>query len=775
MKRAVARHAIADLCTHHAAAGILRKKSLPPMFTQTSLIAILALGMSATSYGANAKSAVVAAGFASGDQIVVNARKRAERVQDVPISITAFSGETLEEKGVVRFKDALNYIPNVSISDGSGANSASNIVIRGITSNTRNAGFESGVSVYVDGFFTGRAATFNQNLVGIQSLEVLRGPQGTLFGKNTIAGAINITTRKPDTEVFSARARIEAGNQEYFHGDVSVNIPLVKDRSALLLSGFGTTRDGYVENLFNGDKFRDDEIYGARAQLRLSPTDEFTADLSLFFTKEDHAQNFPEVLDGTAAPKDAIGGGLIILENRAPGPNTVEVDFSPFEKIESKGAVINLEWQPSFGGTVTSISGWSRTNVNIANDNDNSEIDSIIANFLTDTNHYSQELRYASENQTLVDYVAGVYLFGQEAEQSIFGIFGSDLFIPPLANTFVNPNAKVDTFSVALFGDAQIHLNDRLDLLVGLRYTHEEKDLAFSQVSTLPVFPEFALFEDSFSDDAFSPTGGLAYIVNDSVNLYAKVSRGYKSGGWNADILPGSADPEFDPSLNPASIRFSPEFVTNYETGAKFTAADGRFNGNLAVFFMDYKDLQVSQFLGLAGGTVISNAGQAEIIGVEFDFEANLLDNFTLAGSIGYNDAEFVSFESCGPAEDCTGNKLQSAPSWSASVGAVYEHELGGWGAATLRADYSYRSSFYFTPQNLDRLQSGEQNSLDASLTFRPDEERWSIGLWGKNLTDETYIIGGQDDPLINQFGAERSLVGYNRPRSWGGRVTVSY
>lgn len=690
------------------------------------------------------------------EEILVTARRRTESLQDTPISATVMGEMDLARKGLSTVKDITTSVPNVSLSDFAGSNGNVDLVIRGISTNARNVGFESGVSVYVDGVYTGRPLSFNQELVGIQQIEVLRGPQGTVFGKNSTSGALNITTIQPHRDGFDFRATVEYGEYDHVYGNFQANMPM-GDSTAFRLTAFRKKREGLVDNLLNGDEYNDEDGYGARFQGKFWLTDRLDITVSADYLEDDRAQSFPEVLS----------------DPTAPGVRTIVNDFVPFEDRQIEGASVTINYELSSGHVLTSITSYRYNEIRAANDNDNTALDLLAVDFYDDQSVFTQELRMASQGGETLDYVVGLYYLDQQAEAEHIGIFGADFSNLILgAGPVVRPVtsvAEVETQSYAFFADAQYHLTESLTLNLGFRFTDEEKDLSMSQlvdplISLIGIFPDIVGLEDSISETDFSPTVGLSYNFSDNISAYAKVSKAFKSGGWNAD---------FTSATLANLLQFDSESVTNYEAGLKTELLDGRLRLNTAVFYMDYSDLQVSQFLGvLAGGTVISNAGKAELMGVEVDFIGRVTESLSISGGFGYLDSEFDEFENCAPGGvDCKGNQLTNAPKWTASLSLDWEQPLGK-GTVLAHFDYAYRSSVYGRPTNLDRLEAGSFGLFNASLGFLTNDESWEFTLWAKNLLDKDYIAGITNDDLT---GLDSTIVGYGDPRIVGARATYRY
>jgi iron complex outermembrane recepter protein len=704
-------------------------------------------------------------GTADDQEIVVSARKRVETLTEVPIAISVIQGGDLEARGTARVKDAQAFIPNVALSDAGNSNSNTNIVIRGISTNARNVGFESGVSVYVDGVFTGRPSSFNQDFVDIERLEVLRGPQGTLFGKNTIAGAINITTTKPNYD-FGGRVAAEYGSFDLMSGQAVLNLPIVADKAALRISGFGRKRDGLVRNIPNGERFNDEGSWGGRMQLRFQPNDKLTIDLGADYLDESRRQSFPETLDDPAAP----------------GPRTTVNDFIPLEtrKLWGLNGTVALELGDH---VLTSITAYRENDASAENDNDNTAGDVLVADFTDSQKQFTQEIRLVSPGGERFDYVLGAFYFWQDSSADHIGIFGRDFPFTGGTRVAINSLGSVETTSLAAYADAQFRLTDSLLLLGGLRYTHEEKKLAYRQTGQLLpgiIFQPIPLLTDKLSDNDVSPQVGISFQPRPTLNIYGRVSWGYKSGGWNADFIGSSliaaavSNPAGDGRFDAADIDFAPEQATNYEFGIKGQWLDRKLRANLAAFYTDYRNLQISQFLGvLNGGTVITNAGKAKIKGVELEFELRPSDRFGFSGSFGYLDATFADYANCEPGiPSCDGRRLPNAPKFSYAVGLDYRVPLSGELGLHFRTEMTGVSSSFTTAANVNRLSIGDYTLVNASLALTDNDSGWNITAYVRNLFDKDYLTGAVNDDLL---GTGRTFGGYGAPRTFGVRASFNF
>ncbi len=679
------------------------------------------------------------------ETVVVTAEKRPEDLQKVPLSMTVLSSEDLSKKGINSLRQLEFSVPNLSFV-GVDTSVGPTVAIRGISSDARNIGFESGVSMYVDGVYTGRPDTFNADMLGIEQIEVLRGPQGTLFGKNTTAGALNITTRQP-TDTLEGSAEFEYGTFNQVVGRGTISGPLVEGKLAAEAGGFFRFRGGYQANLFDGTRKYDENSIGGQAKFRYTPN--ASTDITLAFDglAEHYRPDANQVLPGSF--------GYV------PGqdPRAVNIDAPVFQKRQIFGTSLTANLQLEDGTTLTSISAYRLADTHFLSDDDASPEPFLTSNFVDNQNQFSQEVRLASPGEGALTYVAGVYFFAQGVNTRRASIIPPFTLLGPMG-VAVTLDGSVNTRSYAAFGQAEYKFTDALRLSAGLRYTYEEKDLRMNLMGS-PLFGIIDLNATrSISDSNLSPMVSLSYAFSDEVNGYAKISEGFKSGGFNADFVASS------------QVEFKPETVTNYEIGLKTQIAD-HLRLNVAAFYMDYDDLQVSSFQQFSG-FVISNAAKAHIWGAEVDGVAELFPGFELTGGLGYLNATFSSYPNGGGLGiDYTGNTLPNAPHWTGNVAGEYTFKLLDWGTAFARAEYAYRD-FSFTDSSNDagHLLSGF-GLFDARIGLNSPDGRWTFELWGKNLSDKLYA-NDRGVPILGGILGQ-TFVSYGAPRTAGIRVATNF
>ena len=672
------------------------------------------------------------------EEVVVTAQKRAQSIQDVPIAITAFGTSDLERLNARDMSDLQFSTPNLTVSYNSKA--IPRIGMRGISDYSRNPGYDNRVSVYVDGIYSGRSSASNQSTLDIERVEVLRGPQGTLFGKNTVAGAISLTTKKPSEEL-GGFLELDAGNYDYTSVTGMVNAPLIEDTLFAKLMVNDKQRDGYRTNLFNGDELNGLDEQAARLQLRWL-MDQGEVNFSVDTSKDD--------TDSLAA--------IAVNDPFAPGEFEVSLNDDVVQEINNWGAGLTVDYTLSNEFELTSITGYRDVDFLSTIDEDFSHFPVASSRTTEESEHFSQEFRLASPVNETFDYVVGLFYFDQ-TNVSTSAAKGDVLF--PNPNTSVTVPATVDVTSMAAFVHGNYRFNEYWSLTGGLRYTYEEKELEYAITDTTGLFTNGSLDDDRDADD-FSPKVGVNYFMNDDVMFYANYAKSFKSGGWNVDFIS-----TFD------QISFDDEQVEAYELGMKSTLADGRVRLNVALYSSNYTDFQVFQFVPLAnGGTTltITNAGEVTAQGFEADANWAVSEHFTLWATYGYTDSSFDKFkDGGGPGIDYDGNDTVDAPAQTYSLGLEFRYPVGDLGEMVASSDYAYRDEFYSNPNNLDVNKVGAYDLVNARIGIESSDARWSLFLWGKNLADADDL----NEQSVSFLGIQRGS--YIMPRTYGATFAYNF
>ena len=695
------------------------------------------------------------------ERILVTAQKRTQNINEVPISISTMNSDMISQTGVKQLKEIAEFIPNLTISDGT--DFTSEVRIRGVGANSRNIGFDTRVGVYLDGVYLGQSPALNQELLDLERIEVLRGPQGTLFGKNTVAGAINLISKQP-TDTFEGHVGAELGNLNAKQLTVSLNIP-INDKLATKFSFNKQTRDGYVSNLFTGnDNINEQDATSYRAQVRYDMSDNFQANLSIDGMKSDRTSYTGEPITDTFGRE---------LTSESPELFEISSTTDPTEERDISGIALTLDWALEGGYDVRSITAFRDSEISYSNDSDYAAIDFIRIGYHDAYEQTSQEFQFISPSDSKLEYVAGLYLYTQDSDTSRT-VFTSPISSQVFGTDPNNPTSnygEVSTTTYALFVNGDYELTDKLKLGFGVRVSTENKKVDWETNGTGSGGFRIATGKvvDKRTDNHIAPTISLNYAMNDDLNTYIKYGNGYKSGGYNLDFINASTLED--------GIGYDKETVDNYEIGIKGSALDRNLSFTFAAFHAVYSDYQVNQFIDLGEGRTsisIRNAAEVETNGLEAEVTYLVTDELTFNFSAGLLDTEFVSFPGGGTGgSDASGNQLPKAPEASFNLGLQYYYPIEAFGADLLaRLDYSYSDAYFTDVNNIDSqtLSSGDtvpfgavpsRTLLNARLGLISHNDDWTVALWARNLTDKTYLTNNNRDffgTLVNYYGAPRTF-----------------
>jgi len=675
----------------------------------------------------------------SGD-IVVTARRRAESLQDVPVSVTAFDQTQLEVSGIKSLRDMSRLMPGVQFTERGSL--STQLTIRGVGGDSRNIGIEAGVGMYLDGVYIPRTSGYNADLAEIAQVEVLRGPQGTLFGKNTIGGVINITTREP-SETLEGSVYASYGNYNAFRTQTSLSGPL-SDTLFAKLTVATFDRDGYIHNIFNDQDVNDENRRGARAQIVFKPSEELKIKLNADVTRDRRTVLQTQMDSGVGAAASYYTGNR--FEANSDRPNG--------DKRNMWGSDLTAEYSLPNDMVLASISAYRKINVTVSSDIDQLPINLFNSDPLTDfVQMASQEFRITSPGDGPFRYVGGLYYYHQRgtAQRQIF-IGGS------LANGAIN-RAKAITNSYAAYINADYDLLPLLTVNGGLRYTYEKKTGDYLQIRG-PVL-SYDFDDLRRSDKNVSWTGSLTYKPSRALTLYATASKGFKSGGFNLDTI-GAAN------LVARDLIFGPESVVNYEAGIKGQLFDRILRYSLSVFRMDYSDKQVAQLVSTGASTVssvqVTNAGKARIKGFEFETTLRPVSGLTMSANASYLDAKYTRFDyaSIGVAVPVSyaGNRVEFTPDWMVGGQAEYRFPAGA-GEIFLVGNVTYTGDMFLQAEALPKYRESGYTLVDARVGYEVGD--LMVSLWGKNLTKQDYrtyarVFGGLDQAVWGEprtYGAE--------------------
>ncbi len=689
------------------------------------------------------------------DAIVVTAQKREQYLQDIPFSVSAITGDTVKNAGMLGLEDIAPMVPGFSMTLF--IQTEPQFFIRGIGSAGASAGEDTSVGVFVDEVYAGRASAQWSQFLDIERVEVLRGPQGSLYGRNVAGGAINVVSKKPGSE---AEGYVEGTYGRFDRTDIrgAVGGPIAgKTVQGRLAIGYDA-RDGYITNATTGsDNLREYDNLTARGHLSFDLNYNAQLLLSADYFNSDAVGPASRESIVTSVPVE--GAGAIPLRTPSASIRTTELPVDGDAEREFYGVSARLDIETGIG-TLTSISAFRTSEYDIFTDISGYGLPLLGQDENTD--QWSQEIRLTSTG-SLLEWTAGAYFLTEDIDRlDITQASGPDndqVSFPDRAEYSQN----VETRSYAVFGQATYPVLDRLNITLGGRYTVDEKDFALDATgvnmffSVLPEGP-FAVDEDG-SFEEFTGKVSLAYQFGDDLLAYFTFSQGYKSGGFNGTSSTASS----------ALAGFEPETADAFEIGLRSEWLDNRLRLNIAAFFTDYKNLQVFQTRD-AGTQFISNAASADIQGFELEALVTPLDGLTLAFTYGYLDNEYNTFISAENNEDLSGNRLTRSPENAFSLAAEYKMPLGAAGELLFRADYSYRDEVFISPENrpLDTVDS--YDLLSARITYQA-ASNISVSLFGKNLTDEEYPLHTFDADRIvrNNIGS----AAFADPLTWG--VTVGY
>ncbi|MCH8073727.1 MAG: TonB-dependent receptor [Proteobacteria bacterium] len=711
--------------------------------------------------------------------IVTTARRREESLQEVPLSITVISGDHLERIGAADIIAIGQSSPNVTLEVSRGTNSTLTAFIRGVGQQDPVAGFESGVGLYVDDVYFNRPHAAVLDLYEVERIEVLRGPQGTLYGRNTIGGAIKYVTR-PLSDEPEGKVRLSVGTDNQLDGLVSGSVPLSDTfRVGGTIAKF--TRDGFGDNLnLSGVEQYDKDIFGARLTLEWDATDNLFFRLSGDKTEDDS--------NPKAGHRLMVGGvsGAPILPDVFDTRAGLNV---PGQSVESNGVSLLAEWTLNDRFMLKNILAYREDETWSPIDFDSLPVDDLDVPVVYTNEQFSEELQLLYSGDRLNGIVGFYYLDANAFNEFdvVLNPLGVFLGLPGGLNA--NTLGDVDTETWSVFADFTYDFSDTVSLSLGGRYTSDERSSRVLRRSftggfsptfggSAIVFATTSDFNGSAKDTEFSPRVSLSWQPTDEQHLYFSYSEGFKGGSFDPRALTTAApDLDGDGTVSEQDIfnfmRFEPETVKSYEIGWKSSMLDNRLMASLAVFFADYEDVQIPGSVAFdsdGDGTndtfagVTTNAGKAELPGVEFEGLFRASDNWSFGWAIGYLDAEYKEFIDATGTDVANLAVFQNTPEWTASGSVTFETPLSLFGASgnfAVITSLSYRddtSQFEFPNALLDQ----ESFTLwDLSLIWEDDDGRWRVSVHGKNLTDEEYKVAGYDFPTLGLEGNVTAFYGY--------------
>jgi len=647
--------------------------------------------------------------------IVVSAQRREEDLQKVPISVAAVDSREIRSRGADRMLDLQYAVPNLFVGNGEYPR-LTYTSIRGIAGFNRSAGMEARASYYIDDVYMGRAFSVNRDLLDLERVEILRGPQGTLFGKNSASGAVHFTTRKPHPR-WEGKINVEGGNYDYFNTFAIINAPLVGNKLFARLTGKFMTRNGFITNLYNNQILNGWNILSGRLKLRYLHSEVLDIILTLDSNRDRRDHRTPVV-----AINDSI----------APGPYEVSHDANEFDHRDLFGSALSVEYQFPNTYRLKSITAYQINKYHGSLDEDASPLFVAFGDTRTSDYHITQEFRVISPLQRAFNFVTGLFYFYQKANQEYRFLGGSYFPIPYYDYYYDGP---VKTNSVAAYFNGTYHITPKISLTGGIRYTYEDKKITWDQ-RHLPgpiLGPNILDYKDTFGKGVLSPKIGLDYMPNEKFMFFGSITLGYTSGGW-ANHAVSSLE----------YLKYDPEYVTSYEVGVKSTTLQNRLRFNASVFLAKYKDYQAEVWRRLSNGLadiVFTNAGKVTTQG--FDSELSILPwkNLMMFFGLAYTDAKYDEFKNGGgDGINLDGNRLEIAPELEFTLSFDYHYPIPGMGTLNLRGDFVRKDDFYSDAINDAAHLVEGYKLLNCRIGYENTLGTLGVYIWGKNLTDELYM-----------------------------------
>lgn len=744
------------------------------------------------------------------NEVSVTARRRNEKIQSVPIAISVVRGSVIEDAGAFNVNRIKELIPTVQLYSSNPRNTTLNIRGLGSTFGLTNDGIEPGVGFYLDGVYYARPAATTLDFVDVEQVEVLRGPQGTLFGKNTTAGALNITTRKPSFSP-GASAEVSYGNFGYIQAKASLT-GAIASKLAGRISFSGTQRDGTIYNVSSLNHVNDINNIGARAQLFYTPSERVNITL-IGDVSQQRPEGYAQVIAGVVQTKRAayrqfdniIADLNYQLPSRNPFDRLIDHNTTWRSGNDLGGVSLNVDAKIG-GGTLTSTSAWRYWHWDPSNDRDFTGLPVLSLSQATSKHQqWSQEVRYAGDFSSKLSGVIGVFVIGQDLKTDPVHIeesgaaqwrfsqsTTSELWKTPglLEGYGIRTTSRLQTLSAAVFGQLDWAITEKLHVLPGLRYNYDDKKLDFNRQTygglqtTDPAL--LALKNIVYTDQVFAAntdntnlTGQLtvSFKANNNINTYATYSTNYKPVGLNLGGLPTAGG---KPMLELSEIK--PEYVQHFEVGIK-TTPSASSTLNLAIYNTDIKDFQTqvqSAELGVNRG-YLANAEKVQVRGAELDGNIRFNNHFSIFGAVAYTDGKYKSFKNAPvPLEetggdnafkDISGSRLPGISKWTATLGGEASTGgkfLGQGGRYFLALDGYYRSEFSSSPSPSPYLNVDGYVLLNGRLGFRA-VKGVSVFVWGRNLFNKNYF----EQLLVAAGNAGQYAAVLGDPRTFG--VTLRY
>jgi iron complex outermembrane receptor protein len=681
------------------------------------------------------------------EEIIVTATKRSQNLQDVALAVTALSGESLAASRISRSEDLVNLSPSLTFQSG-GSDNGSSYNIRGIGTQSFSSGVEPSIAAVVDGVILGRSGMAFTELLDVKRVEILRGPQGMLFGKNASGGVVHIVSNDP-SDIFEASIggkHMVSGTDEY-SVNAMVSVPLT-DNLGIRAAGYTTDRDGHIENIASGRDVNGRKSEGGRVKLNWQASD----NLSLKWTS-DYSEKSGECCQPqprSATPTEAYFLGDVVASE---DNKSINVSADLYNSTRSWGHSAELNWD---------LGGYSLTSISAYRDyqsSANQDVDGTATTLLdinagqSNQTQTTQEIRLASPQDQKLTYVVGAYYFDQsmkrDFERVYHDIFGNYVPTFPGLKFGSQYQAAVDSTSYSGFGQLEYNLTEDMRLIGGARYTNETLDFEFQRSTSIgaaqPIVPNQAQYSDSTSDDDWSLKVGAQWDINDDVMSYITLTEGYKGPAFNVifEMTPGTTQP------------VAAETSKAFELGIKSALLDRRLMVNAALFQSTYENFQAQAQDASSSVFTLLNAGEVRTRGLELDFVAQPIEALYITGGIALVDAEIVDFAGgpCSPrqaaadenscasgSQDLSGKSLPFSPDTKLNLAIEYQMAFGANHQVTPRIAYRWQDDIFFAMDHDEAKAQKAYGVFDLGITLRSNDDRYSATLFVDNVTDEAYV-----------------------------------
>ena len=736
---------------------------------RTGLLATAVLATGAFDVAAQTSALVL-------EEIIVTANRRETNLQTTSAAISAFTADDMTRRSIRDLEDVGLTTPSLHVSVFQGE---AQVYMRGIGTPIVIGGTDSATAIHNDGVYLSRAAASVPAFFDVERIEVIRGPQGTLYGRNATAGSLNVISKAP-TEEFEGEVRVNFGNYNDAGIFAAIGGPLVEDKVLFRAAAQFVSRDGYttVERPAaldpsptaepNIDDVEDKEEYYLRVKTEFRPSEDVTFTLTGdYYKADDKASVWHFLNEGPRNAPAAIFNDFVEANGRFPedASRTMFSEQGFFNKPEIWGVSGDLSWDVGGGYSINSLTAYRETKPFNRNDLDMTDAAGSDQTRAEDHWQFSQELQLSSPEGERLEWILGAFYFEEDNvvrnEYFVRTIpdfvagFGIGAAAQPCCLLLLN--GTTETTAYAVFADGSYDFTDQLSLIFGARYSYEKRDgsnIVVFEDLTSTAFDNVFEFEET-SWNAFTPKAGLEYAFNDDLFGYFSATRGFKSGGFNL----GSYQNE----------PFDPEFIWSYEAGLKGTFLDGRLSLNTAAFYYDYSDLQVQDVE--QNNVRVENAASARIFGIEIDGVFIASEQASIDFAFAYLNSEFKDFVSEDPKRpalgslDLSGNSLPKAPEFTASIGAQYQFPVGSEATFTLRGDFTWQSEIFFSSFQDDLQRQGAFPWLKLRGTYAPDDADWQLAVFADNLTNETVITNAI---YTGDIVGSRAAGNLAPPRTWG-------